>query len=120
MGRIVAFSKWDELTLGTNCRFLEFGTNCHLGRIVAWDELSPNQMSGFPVFEAMVPLPRSMASSLLALPRSCHDLAMILARIPWPCKIVQRLTMINHDLGKGSMVPLAKIQSSYFQIVTSI
>ena len=62
-----------------------------------------------PVFEAMVPLPRSMASSLLALPRSCHDLAMILARIPWPCKIVQRLTMINHDLGKGSMVPLAKL-----------
>ena len=28
----------------------------------------------YPVFEAMVPLPRSMASSLLALPRSCHDL----------------------------------------------
>ena len=42
MGRIVAFSKWDELTLGTNCRFLEFVTNCRLGRIVAWDELSPN------------------------------------------------------------------------------
>ena len=42
MGRIVAFSKWDELTLGTNCRFLEFGMNCRLGRIVAWDELSPN------------------------------------------------------------------------------
>ena len=31
-------------------------------------------VSVFPVFEAMVPLPRSMASSLLALPRSCHDL----------------------------------------------
>ena len=27
-----------------------------------------------PVFEAMVPLPRSMASFLLALQRSCHDL----------------------------------------------
>ena len=27
-----------------------------------------------PVFEAMASLPRSMASSLLALPRSCHDL----------------------------------------------
>ena len=40
MGRIVAFSKWDELTLGTNCRFLVFGTNCRLGRIVAWDESS--------------------------------------------------------------------------------
>ena len=37
---------------------------------------------------------RSMASSLLALPRYCHDLVMILARIPWPCKIVQRLIMI--------------------------
>ena len=35
MGRIVVFSKWDELPLGTNCRFLEFGTNCRLGRIVA-------------------------------------------------------------------------------------
>ena len=63
----------------------------------------------YPVFEAMASLPRSMASSLVALPRSCHDLAMILARMPWPCKIVQRLTMINHDLGKGSMVTLAKI-----------
>ena len=29
--RIVTFSKWDEMTLGTNCR---------LGRIAAWDELS--------------------------------------------------------------------------------
>ena len=36
------------------------------------------------------------------------SLAMILARIPWPCKIVQRLTMITHDLGKGPMVPLPK------------
>ena len=35
MGRIVIFSKWHQLTLGTNCRFLEFGTNCRLGRIVA-------------------------------------------------------------------------------------
>ena len=26
------------------------------------------------VFEALVPLPSSMATSLLALPRSCHDL----------------------------------------------
>ena len=66
------------------------------------------KMSRNPVFEAMASLPRSMASSLVALPRSCHDLAMILARMPWPCKIVQRLTMINHDLGKGSMVTLAK------------
>ena len=36
LGRIVAFWKWDELSLGTNCRFLEFGTNCRLGRIVAF------------------------------------------------------------------------------------
>ena len=28
MERIVAFSKWDELPIGTNCRFLELGTNC--------------------------------------------------------------------------------------------
>ena len=27
MGRIVAFSKWDELSLGTNWPFFEFGTN---------------------------------------------------------------------------------------------
>ena len=70
-----------------------------------------------PVFEAMACLPRSMASSLVALPRSCHDLAMILARMPWPCKIVQRLTMINHDLGNGSMVTLAVVYE--FPIRTS-
>ena len=29
-----AFSKWNELTLGTNSCFLE------LGRIIVWDELS--------------------------------------------------------------------------------
>ena len=51
-------------------------------------------VSNYPVFETMACLPRSMASSLLDLPRSCHDLVMILARIPWPCRIVQRLTMI--------------------------
>ena len=69
--------------------------------------ISLRELFVVPVFEAMESLPRSMASSLVALPRSCHDLAMILARMPWPCKIVQRLTMINHDLGKGSMVTLA-------------
>ena len=43
MGRIVAFSKWDELSPfqnGTNCRLFK------MGRIVAfskWDELSPFQ-----------------------------------------------------------------------------
>ena len=31
-------------------------------------------LTRYPVFEVMVPLPRSMANSLLALPRSCHDL----------------------------------------------
>ena len=60
LGRIVAFSKWDELSLGTNCclgrivawdelslfgiwdelSLFQNGTNCRLGRIVAWDELS--------------------------------------------------------------------------------
>ena len=57
-----------------------------------------------PAFEAIVPLPRSMSRSLLALPRSCHDLAMILATIPRPCNIVRRLTMVNYDLGKGSKI----------------
>ena len=38
MGRIVA---WDELSLGTHCRFLEFGTNLRLGRIVALRKKSP-------------------------------------------------------------------------------
>ena len=36
---------------------------------------------------------------------------------------MQNRAKANHDLGKGSMVPLAKLlenQSSYFQIVTSI
>ena len=27
---------------GTNCRFLEFGTNFRLGRMVTWDVLSPS------------------------------------------------------------------------------
>ena len=47
-------------------------------------------MSNFPVFETMASLPRSMARSLVALPRSCHDLG--------------KDAMINHVLGKGSMV----------------
>ena len=51
---------------------------------------------GGPVFEATVPLPRSMASSLLALPRSCHDLVMILTSVP--------CIMMYHDLDKGTMV----------------
>ena len=29
------FEIWDELSLRTNRRFLKFGTNCRLGRIVA-------------------------------------------------------------------------------------
>ena len=37
MGRIDA---WDKLKLGMNYRFLEFGTNCRLGRIAVWAELS--------------------------------------------------------------------------------
>ena len=38
--------------LGTNCRVLEFGTNCRLGRIVAWDELGPLPMDKFGGFLA--------------------------------------------------------------------
>ena len=40
MGRIVSFSKWDELTLGTNWRLGRIVAFWNLGRIVAWDELS--------------------------------------------------------------------------------
>ena len=46
MGRIVAFSKWDELTLGTNWSpfgiwdELSLGTNCRLGLIVAQPRVS--------------------------------------------------------------------------------
>ena len=41
----------------------------------------------YPVFEVMVSLPRSMVSSLLALPRSCHDLAMILQSSWQRCQV---------------------------------
>ena len=45
---VVTFYNCDKLSLGTNCRLgrivawdeLSLGTNCRLGRIVAWDELS--------------------------------------------------------------------------------
>ena len=29
---------------------------------------------------------------------------MILAKIPWPCKIKQRLTIVNYDLGKDAAI----------------
>ena len=51
----------------------------------------------FPVFEAMVSLPRSMASSLLSLPRSCHDLGK-------DAMAMQDRAMANHVLDKGSTV----------------
>ena len=54
MRRIVA---WDGLSLGTNCRFLEFGTYCCLGRIVAWDEVSLfgiwDELSLFGIWEEL-------------------------------------------------------------------
>ena len=54
------------------------------------------------MFEAMVSLPRSVASSLLALPRSCHDLGK-------DTMAMQDRAKANHDLIKGTMVPLAKL-----------
>ena len=35
-----AFSKWDELSLGTNCRLGLIAAFRNLGRTLAWDELS--------------------------------------------------------------------------------
>ena len=57
-----------------------------------------------PVFEAMVSFLRSMASSLLALPRSCHDLGKDIMAM-------QDRAKAKHDLGKGSM--LANGSTSY-------
>ena len=54
------------------------------------------------MFEAMVPLPRSMTSSLLALPRSCHDFGK-------DTMAMQDRVKANHDLGKGPMEPIAKL-----------
>ena len=45
---------------------------------------------GYPVFEAMASLPRSMASSLVALPRSCHDLGK-------DAMAMQDCAKANHD-----------------------
>ena len=52
---------------------------------------------GYPVFEAMVSLPRSMTSSLLALPRSCHDRGK-------DTMAMQDLAKANHDLGKDAKI----------------
>ena len=61
-----------------------------------------------PVFETMVSLSRSMASSLVALPRSCHDLGKDAMAMQDRAKANHDLckdAMINHVLAKGSMVP---------------
>ena len=57
-------------------------------------EVSANTLS---MFEIMVSLPRSMASSLVALPRSCHDLGK-------DAMAMQDRAKANHDLGKDAMV----------------
>ena len=61
----------------------------------------------YPEFEAIVSLPRSMANSLLALPRSCHDLGKDTKTIQDRAKANYDLgkdAMVNHVLAKGSMV----------------
>ena len=40
VGRLARYFQELHFSNLGNCRFLEFGTNCCLGRIVAWDELS--------------------------------------------------------------------------------
>ena len=52
---------------------------------------------GNPVFETMASLPRSMASSLVALPRSCHDRGK-------DAMAMQDRAKANHDLGKDAMI----------------
>ena len=55
----------------------------------------------------MAPLPRSMASSFVALPRSCHDLgkdAMAMQDCAKANHDLGKDVMINHVLAKGSMV----------------
>ena len=71
-----------------------------------------------PVFEAMASLPRSMTSSLIALPRSCHDLGKDAMPMQDRAKanhdpgkdaminhVRDKDAMINHVVDKGSMVP---------------
>ena len=63
----------------------------------------------YPVFEAMVPLPRSMASSLLALSRSCHDLGKDTMAMQDRAKAnhdkheLDKGTIFNHDLARFTM-----------------
>ena len=54
-------------------------------------------MYSYPVFEAMVSLSRSMASSLLVLPRSCHNLGK-------DTTAMQDRAKTNHDLGKDAKI----------------
>ena len=45
---------------------------------------------------------------------TCQDLAMILARIPWPCKIVQRLTMILARMPRLTMFSIRVLWKQIF------
>ena len=68
----------------------------------------------YPVFETMASLPRSMASSLVALLRSCHD----------PMAMQDR-AKANHDLGKDAMINhvLAKgsmVANPFFLVIPSV
>ena len=50
-----------------------------------------------PVFEAMVSLPKSMTSSLIALPRSCHDRGK-------DSMAMKDRAKVNHDFGKDAKI----------------
>ena len=59
------------------------------------------------VFEAMVSLPTSMASSFLSLPRSCHDLGK-------DVMAMQDRAKANHDLGKDAKIYHALDKASMY------
>ena len=61
---------------------------------ICLDSVGNDKLRINSVFEAMVSLPRSMASSLLALPRSWHDLGK-------DTMAMQDRAKTNHDLGQG-------------------
>ena len=68
----------------------------------------------------MVSLPRSMASSLLALSRSCHDLGKDTMAMQDRAKAIYDLgkdAKINHVLDKGSMVANPFFANSHFLIL---
>ena len=61
-----------------------------------------------PVFKAMVSLPRSMASSLLALPRSWQDLGKASKELAMDLgkdtMAIQDHAKANHDLGQDAKI----------------